>query len=58
MLYQYQFQTTINIQNEDGVDTEFMPAMREFEIHEKNNAGDSEFTPEFISEGELPEKMI
>ena len=39
MVYQYRFQTTINIQNLDGIEPEFTPAIREFEMHHKDNLG-------------------
>lgn len=55
-IYQYKFQTTLNIYNEDGIDAEFMPKIKHFEIRGKNNFGNSEFTPEYISRGDLPDE--
>lgn len=53
-IYQYKFQTTLNIYNEDGVEKEFMPRIKHFAIHEKDNFEDNDLTPEYISRGDLP----
>lgn len=57
-IYQYKFQTTLNIYNEDGVEKEFEPRLKGFKLYEKNNFGDSDLTPEFISEGDIPDESI
>ena len=55
-IYQYKFQTTIDIYNEDGIEKEFAPRIKNFAIHEKNNFADSDYTPEYISTGDLPDE--
>lgn len=55
-IYQYKFQTTINIHNEDGIEKEFSPRLKDFSIYEKNNFENSENTVEYISKGELPDE--
>lgn len=56
MVYQYKFQSTINIQNEDGIDYEFEPALRELEMHEKNKEGTQ--INEVYSYGDIPDEFI
>ena len=53
-IYQYKFQTTINIYNEDGVEPEFTGRLKSFELHDKNNFENLKGTKEYISIGELP----
>lgn len=57
-IYQYKFQTTLNIYNEDGIEKEFAPKIKQFTIHEKNNLEDLEQTIQYISTGELPNESI
>lgn len=57
-IYQYKFQTTIDIFNEDGIEKEFAPRLKNFAIHEKNNFENSDDTVEYVSEGELPDEDI
>lgn len=57
-IYQYKFQTTLNIYNEDGVEKDFEPRIKGFKLYEKNNLEDSDYTPEFISEGDIPDESI
>lgn len=57
-IHQYKFQTTLSLYNEDGIDKEFAPRLKNFEIFEKNNFEDLEETLQYISEGELPDESI
>lgn len=57
MVYQYKFQSTINLQNEDGVDEEFMPAIRQLVMHEKNEYS-NENSVEVFTQGEIPDEYI
>lgn len=57
MIYQYKFQTTINIQNLDGIEPEFTPAIREFEMHHKDNLG-TEDAYNMDSYADIPDEFI
>ena len=58
MVYQYKFQTTINIQNEDGVEPEFSPAIRSLNMHHKPNFANGEDTKYMHTEGDIPDEYI
>lgn len=58
LVYQYKFQTTLNIYNEDGVVKEFKPKIKGFKMYEKNNNEELEGTVQYISEGEIPDESI
>lgn len=55
MVYQYKFQSTINLQNEDGIEEEFSPALRNLEMTHRNNFG-TEDSLEIFSEGDIPDE--
>lgn len=57
-IYQYKFQTTIDIYNEDGIEKDFSPRLKHFAIYEKNNFNNSDDTPEYVSKGDLPNESI
>ena len=58
MVYQYKFQTTINIQNEDGVEPEFSPAIRSLDMYHKPNFANGEDTAYMHTEGDIPDEFI
>lgn len=58
MVYQYKFQTTINIQNEDGVEPEFSPAIRSLNMYHKPNFANGEDTKYMHTEGDIPDEYI
>ncbi len=58
MVYQYKFQTTINIQNEDGVEPEFSPAIRSLDMYHKPNFANGEDTEYMHTEGDIPDEFI
>lgn len=57
MIYQYKFQTTINIQNLDGIEPDFTPAIREFEMHHKDNLG-TEDAYNIDSYADIPDELL
>lgn len=57
MVYDYKFQNTINICNEDGIDAEFEPAIRKLNMYNKDNLG-TEDAIQMFTEGDIPEKML
>ena len=58
MVYQYKFQTTINVQNEDGVEPEFSPAIRSLDMYHKPNFANGEDTEYMHTEGDIPDEYI
>lgn len=57
MVYDYKFQSTINISNEDGIDPEFEPAIRELKMYHKDNLGTKEAMYMF-TEGDIPDELV
>lgn len=57
MVYQYKFQTTINLQNEDGVEPEFTPAIRSLDMYHKPDFA-NEDTEYMHTEGDIPDEFI
>lgn len=57
MVYDYKFQSTINISNEDGVIPEFEPAIRKLNMYNKDNLG-TDNAPKMFTQGDIPEKML
>ncbi len=57
MVYDFKFQATINISNEDGVDGEFEPAIRELRMSHKNDRG-TDNAPLIYTEGDIPDILV
>lgn len=58
MVYNYKFQTTIFISNEDGVKSDYSRALRSFSIDGSNTFGEDESMPHLTAEGDLPDENI
>lgn len=57
MVYDYKFQSTINISNEDGIDPEFAPAIRELKMYNKDNLGTKD-APYMYTYGDIPDELL
>lgn len=57
MIYDYKFQSTINISNEDGIEPEFEPAIREVRMYNKDNLG-TEDAIQMFTEGDIPDYLV